>query len=248
MAEWFEKWFSEKLYLDLYKSRNQEEAKVLINLIQRNSGLKPGARILDVCCGAGRHSVEFAKRGYSVLGIDISEYLIKKAKENLKSEKEKYLNAGFEIADMRNFNFNKFFDVTTNLFSSFGYFDNDIENFIVFENIYLSLKKKGIFIFDFLNASYLKKNLIPISKAKAGNKTIIQKRSIINGFVVKHIFVDKIKNEPDFQERLRLYPENRLIEELKNHKFKINLIFGDYFGNKFQKNKSERLIIFAEKY
>ncbi|MBN1634060.1 MAG: class I SAM-dependent methyltransferase [Ignavibacteria bacterium] len=247
MKEWFEKWFSNKLYLEIYKERDDNDARTLINLIQRNSKLKLGGKILDVCCGPGRHSVEFARRGYSVLGIDISAYLIKKALTALETEKEKYLKIKFEIADMRNFNYNNSFDAAVNIFSSFGYFENDIENFIVFDNIRLSLKKHGIFVFDFLNETYLRKNIVPLSKSKLKGKTIVQKRSIVGGFVFKYIYIDKIKKEPDFIERIRLYDYNKLTEIILEHGFKINGTFGDYYGNKFYKNKSERIIIFAEK-
>lgn len=247
MKEWFEKWFSDKLYLDIYRNRDDREAGALVNLIQRNSNLKSCDKIIDVCCGPGRHSIEFARRGYSVLGIDISTYLIKRALFSLKSEKEKNLKIGFEIADMRNFNYNKSFDAAVNLFSSFGYFENDIENFIVFDNICSSLKKNGLFVFDFLNETYLRKNLVSLSKSKVKDKTIIQKRCIDGGFVFKNIYIDKIKKEPDFTERIRLYDKNKLMEKIQEHGFKIYRIFGDYYGNKFFKNKSGRIVIFAEK-
>jgi len=247
MKEWFEKWFSNKLYLDIYRNRDDGEARTFINLIQRNSGLKPGDKILDVCCGPGRHSIEFARRGYSVHGIDISAYLIKKAIQSLETEKEKIPDVCFEIADMRNFNYNNSFDAVVNIFSSFGYFENDIENFIVFDNIRLSLKKHGILVFDFLNESYLRKNLVPLSKSKVKGITVIQKRRIYGGFVFKHIYIDKIKREPDFTERIRLYDNNKLTGKIQEHGFKIFGLYGDYYGNKFLKNKSERIVIFAEK-
>lgn len=247
MKEWFEKWFSNKLYLDIYRDRDDSEARTLINLIQRNSKLKPGGKILDICCGPGRHSLEFARRGYSVLGIDISEYLIKKALSGLEKEKEKNLDIRFEIADMRNFNYNNSFDAAVNIFSSFGYFENDIENFIVFDNIRLSLKKHGIFVFDFLNRNYLRRNIVPLTRSKLKNKIIIQKRNIDGGFIFKHIYIDKIKKEPDFTERIRLYDYNTLTKKIQENGFKIYGIFGDYYGNKFLKNKSGRIIIFAEK-
>jgi hypothetical protein len=148
---------------------------------------------------------------------------------------------------MRNFNYNNSFDAAVNLFSSFGYFENNVENFIVFDNIRSSLKKSGLLVFDFLNETYLRKNLVSLSRSKVKGKTVIQKRSIDGGFVFKHIYIDKIKKEPDFTERIRLYDNIKLTEKIQEHGFKIYRLFGDYYGNKFLKNKSERIVIFAEK-
>jgi 2-polyprenyl-3-methyl-5-hydroxy-6-metoxy-1,4-benzoquinol methylase len=87
--EWYKDWFSSKYYLELYKHRDDKEAYDLINLIQRNVNLVNGGKVLDVCCGSGRHSIEFAKRGFDVTGFDLSDYLIGQAnkhKEKLKTE------------------------------------------------------------------------------------------------------------------------------------------------------------------
>ena len=64
--DWFNKWFSNKLYLELYSKRDDEEARTLINLIQRKIRFPLGAKALDICCGQGRHSIELAKRGFDV--------------------------------------------------------------------------------------------------------------------------------------------------------------------------------------
>ncbi len=247
MKEWFEKWFSNKLYLDVYKDRDEQDARMFINLIQRNTNLTAGKKVLDVCCGQGRHSIEFGRRGYNVLGIDISEILIERARSALKRECERELKVRFEIEDMRTFSYKNSFDAAVNIFSSFGYFDNDIENFVVFDNIRSSLKKKGLFVFDFLNATYLKKNIISESKNKIGGKTIIQQRQITSDYVVKYIYIDKIKNKPDFFERIKLYSFEEFRKQFEFHGFKICKVFGDYCGNKYIKDKSGRIIIFAEK-
>jgi SAM-dependent methyltransferase len=243
-SEWYKKWFSSKYYLDLYKHRDVSEARNLIDLIQRTIDIRKGSKILDVCCGEGRHSIELAKRGYDVTGFDLSEFLISQAKINLRETPEKNLKAKFLIKDMRNFNFENSFDVAINVFSSFGYFEDDTENLKLFVNIHKSLKDNGYFVFDFLNEAYLRDNLVPESKDKINGVKVVQKRSIEKNFVIKDIYIGQKK----FKEVLKLYSRIEITGFLIYNRFDIIAIYGDYFGNKFEPEYSKRLIIFAEKY
>lgn len=246
MSEWYKKWFSDKLYLEIYNKRNFEEAAIFVNLMQRELKVPTTSKVLDICCGAGRHSIELARRGFDVTGFDLSEFLIKEATKNLKKIPEKNLKVKFLIKDMRNFNFKKKFDVAVNIFSSFGYFDNDKENFRVFYNCNKSLKSKGLFVFDFINSDFLLKNLISISADIIIGKKIVQKRRIENGFVIKDIYINGDR-KPSYSEILRLYSPYDIIDAMDVKGFKVIKIFGDYYGNKFSKSKSSRLIIFAKK-
>ena len=241
--DWYKDWFSNKLYLELYKHRDEAEAQDAINLIQRYIPLKTNSKVLDVCCGAGRHSLELARRGYQVTGFDLSKFLINEAKKNLQETKEKSLKVRFLVKDMRKFNFNKKFDVAVNLFTSFGYFDNDEENFKVIKNVSDSVREGGYFVLDYLNAEYLKTNLVAKSKDIINGKTVMQRRRIENDLIIKDIKIGK----HSFSEILKLYSYNKLSIVLKNYRFIVKNVFGDYFGNRYYLRKSKRLIIFAQK-
>ncbi len=254
MKEWFEKWFSSEYYLKLYRHREEKDTRTFVNLIQRNIDSSTKATLLDVCCGSGRHSIEFAKRGYDVTGIDYSPFMINKAKLALRSNKEVGLKIKFLIMDMRNFNFESSFDIIVNIFSSFGYFTNDEENFSLFSNVNASLKKNGYFIFDFLNRYYVIKYLVPLTKTVIDGKIILQKRRIENNFVFKDIYIcqgnrtqDCLRRKPDFMERIKLYGFTEIRSEFKKNNFEIIETFGDYLGNKYNELNSKRLIIFAKK-
>ncbi|MCX7834190.1 MAG: class I SAM-dependent methyltransferase [Ignavibacteria bacterium] len=254
MNDWFEKWFSSEYYFELYKHREEKDTRTLVNLIQRNIDCSNKSTLLDICCGAGRHSLEFARRGYDVTGFDISPFMISKAKLALKSNKEIGLKIKFLIMDMRNFNFDNSFDIAVNIFSSFGYFTDDDENFSLFQNVKSSLKKNGYFIFDFLNRYYVIKYLVPITKTTLGDKIILQKRRIENNFVFKDIYICKkyqfkecVRRKPDFMERIKLYGFTEIRNELRKNNLEIIEIFGDYYGNKYNELNSKRLIIFAKK-
>ena len=244
--EWFEKWFSNKLYLEIYSGRNDEEARTLINLIQRKISFPIDTKAIDICCGSGRHTIELAKRGFDVTGFDASKYLISEAKKLAKEIKDKDVKVNFLIGDMRKFDYKESIHLAINVFTSFSYFKNDDENFSLFKNAYISLRYGGWFIFDFLNADYLKKHLVPETKSKIDGKLIVQKRRIDNGFVIKDIYIDKSKS-PEYSEVLKLYDFDSINREFQRIGFENEFVFGDYFGNKFSKDKSERLIIFARK-
>jgi SAM-dependent methyltransferase len=241
--EWYKEWFSNKYYLELYKHRDEREATDLINLIQRSINVEYGGKVLDVCCGSGRHSIEFAKRGFDVMGFDLSEYLIGQAKKMKDELTEKNLRLKFFIKDMRKFNFGKSIDVAINIFSSFGYFESDPENFKVFKNVHSSLKKNGYFVFDFLNERFLRNNLVKKDFMMLNGMKVIQERRIENDFVFKDIKIgSKI-----FSERIKLYSLESIKKELERTGFNVRKVFGDYFGNTFLKNQSKRFIIIAQK-
>lgn len=244
---WYEKWFSSKFYLELYQHRDEEDARWVINLLQRSISVNTKARVIDIACGSGRHSLELARRGFDVTGFDLSKFLIGEAKKSLKNSREKNLRVKFLIRDMRDFNFHNSFDVAVNIFTSFGYFKNDEENFRVIKNVSDSLKKGGYFFFDFLNKKNLESNLVPLSKSVKGPFTIIQKRKIENNFVRKEISIRKGNSTSSFEEELKLYSVSEFKKVFESYSLKIQNLFGDYFGSKFSESGSQRLIIIAKK-
>ncbi len=244
---WFEKWFSSKFYLELYQHRDEEDARWMVNLLQRSIPVNTCAKVLDIACGSGRHSLELARRGFKVTGFDLSKFLIDEAKKALKNSKEKDLKVKFLIKDMRDFNFKKTFDIAVNIFTSFGYFDNDDENFRVIKNVSDSLKRGGYFVFDFINKKYIENNIVPHSKAMHGKITIVQDRKIENGFVKKHIAIKEGSEVMNFDEVLKLYSVNEFKKAFESYGLYFQKTYGDYFGNRFNENKSHRLIIIAKK-
>ncbi len=252
---WFKEWFNTQEYLDLYKHRDNTDAAKIIKLLFNNITFPKGAKVLDLACGNGRHSVLFAKKGYTVTGIDLSKYLISKADERRKKEYLRYSKRlKFEIGDMRHISHKNEFDLVVNLFSSFGYFDNEKDNFDVLKSIALALVRGGYFLFDFLNAVYLLKNLVPYDVKREKGNTTVQIRNFTNGFVEKNIII--IKNNPSigkspvvnrYKEKIRLYSISDFRKMFAENGLKILKEFGNYSGNRYNKEKSERLIILAQK-
>lgn len=241
---WYEDWFNADEYLTVYKHRDEAEAEILVSLIQKHTGIKQGDAVLDMACGAGRHSVAFARKGFKVTAVDFSERLVIEAKKN--SERSG-VNIDFILSDIRELVLHFRFNLVVNLFTSFGYFKSDDENFIVIKKAYDSLYPGGYFVLDYLNKNYLQNNLVPSSVTRDNGTTIIQNRALVNNRVVKKITINKGNVTSDFFESVRLYETGELKTILTSEGFTIEQIFGDFTGSFFDENNSPRTIIFARK-
>jgi SAM-dependent methyltransferase len=115
-------------------------------------GLRRGADILDMGCGAGRHSIGLAVLGHHVVGLDWSPRLIEAAKEDARTAG---VRASFVRGDMRRLRFRSRFDAVVNLFTSFGYFDTDAEDLAVLNGVRRALRPTGVFLIDLLNKQWL---------------------------------------------------------------------------------------------
>ena len=139
---WFENWFDSKYYHILYKKRDFQEAAILIDNLLKIINPAENSFFLDLGCGSGRHSIYLNQKGFHVDGVDLSKKSLKQAEEH-QNEKLK-----FYLKDMRDFCFQNKYDIIINLFTSFGYFEDDEDNKKVFSNMEKSLKINGYFIMD----------------------------------------------------------------------------------------------------
>jgi SAM-dependent methyltransferase len=125
---WFKEWFNTPYYHILYKDRDFVEAENFIRNLTQDLQLSKDAKIIDLACGKGRHSVFLQQLGYEVLGVDLSEESIEHNKQFETSSTET-LKLTFEVHDMRNELYpnvsSEKVNAVFNLFTSFGYFDDD---------------------------------------------------------------------------------------------------------------------------
>lgn len=108
-------------------------------------GLEDDAVVLDLCCGPGRHSLELARRGFKVTGVDLTSIYLEKLKARAAEQ-----NLAIEVvqSDMRQFQRPDAFDGALNLYSSFGYFERPDDDLRVLRNLYGSLKPGGKLLMD----------------------------------------------------------------------------------------------------
>lgn len=150
--EWYE---NEDFWRDLYSyifsaarfSASKEEVSQIISLTQCTGG-----SLLDLCCGPGRHALEFAQRGFQVTGVDKSEFLLGQARERTSQAN---ISVEWVQQDMRLFHRPAAFDLVCNLYTSFGYFEDERDNFQVLDNIYANLKESGVLIIEVLGKERL---------------------------------------------------------------------------------------------
>lgn len=243
-SEWFREWFETDEYLNVYRHRNESDAEDLVKLISGNIELFPNAAVLDMACGTGRHSMLFAKNGFNVTAVDLSKKMISTASQKAKDEN---LKINFLQSDLRQFAHNGKFDLIVNLFTSFGYFQNDEDNFKIFEIAYNQLHNNGYFVLDYFNKYYLEKNLVPYSKEKILDYDVIQYRRIEGQRVIKEIIIKDNGQTKNYLESVKMFSKTEIINELMKTGFAIEKTFGDFQGNTFDEFESSRIIIIAKK-
>ena len=153
----------------------------------------------------------------------------------------------FVNGDLRKFCITSKFDLAVNLFTSFGYFETDDENFSLFSTAYELLNDGGYFVIDYFNADYLRYNLIPHSEAVVSEERIIQERKIVGNRVVKDIIIKKNGIRKNFRESVRMYAVSELRERLEESGFRVLSMYGDFDGSNFDLNSSPRIIIILRK-
>ncbi len=149
--QWYETLFenySEKYDNECFVQGTLGECDFIEQEINFNKDLK----IVDIGCGTGRHSIELSKRGYSLTGIDLSESLLKKAREKATQNGVKI---DFLRHDARNLPFEKQFDVAIMMCEGgFPLMETDEMNYEILKNVSQSLKDKSKFIFTTLNGLF----------------------------------------------------------------------------------------------
>jgi SAM-dependent methyltransferase len=237
-ADWFEQWFGED-YLHIYQHRDEKEAEHAIELIASNLAGREINSVLDLGCGAGRHTKALFERWWTV-GLDLSMALLKVAR--MESPDAPYVRA-----DMRELPFaDESFDLVVNLFTSFGYFEEDSEHARVLACVCAATRRGGTFVIDFLNAGQVRRELVPYDERLENGITIEQRRTISSDdrFVEKRIRLRERGKE--YIERVRLLSAADLERMLSAAGFEVLKRFGDYSGVGWSEN-SPRTILFASR-
>src|SRR5262249_19187005 len=134
--------------------------------------VRPGDRVLDLACGAGRHAVALAAIGARVVGLDLSLPL-------LRAGQRRWRDARLVRGDIRALPVpGGRMDAVVHLFPSFGYFDRDAEHESVIAEVARVLRPGGRFALDFLNAPLVKASLVPRDEATLNGRRVVQERRL----------------------------------------------------------------------
>jgi SAM-dependent methyltransferase len=234
-TDWFTSWFDTPYYHILYKNRDDTDARIFMQNITSFLKLPVQTHILDLACGKGRHSVFLNSLGYKVTGGDLSENNINYA--NTFARKD----LSFEVHDMRT-PFVNIYDAIFNLFTSFGYFEDDSEDISVLKNIKAGLKQNGIAVIDFLNVAIVNNTLIENEIKTIDGIDFHLHKKIENGFIIKEITFEAKGELHSYFERVKYLDLEKFTTYFEKAGLKINHTFGNYDLSPFNKQTSNRLI------
>ena len=233
---WYTSWFDTPYYHILYKERNYREAQVFMDNITHYLNLPENAKVLDLACGKGRHSIYLNQLGFDVLGADLSANSIAEASKNTNE------TLHFKVHDMRE-PFEEKYDAIFNLFTSFGYFESDEDNLTTLKAIKESLSEYGFAVIDFMNVAHVLETLVPEETKTVDEIEFQIKRYLKDGHIYKEIDFEDKGQKFHFTEKVKaltLQDFEQLMEEAGIYLLDI---FGDYKLKKFHKTESERLIM-----
>lgn len=239
--EWFDEWFDTPYYHILYKHRDYKEAEDFISNLELALRLRPGDSILDMACGKGRHSIFLNKKGYDVTGVDLSSQSIALAKQ-YENEQLK-----FAVHDMREIYAQEKFQYIFNLFTSFGYFENEDENLKAIEAMNTALKQNGTLVLDFLNPDVVIKGLVPEEKKVIDEISFYINREIRDGWIIKNIKLNDQGRDFHFQERVKAIGVEEFLRFFSKSGFTVEQIYGNYELMPYDASSSDRLIFIAKK-
>jgi SAM-dependent methyltransferase len=239
---WFKNWFDSSFYHQLYAHRSEKEAAHFIDNLIPILQPKEDAKMLDLGCGAGRHSKHLATKGFHVTGLDLAKSSIQQASRFERP------NLQFFQHDMRIPFGKNYFDFAFSFFTSFGYFDSDAENRQVINNIAQSLKPGGVVMMDYLNANYASKGLMGNETKEIDGIVYHITRWMDNQHFYKKIAIELQSGKPfEYSERVAKLHISDFESMFSDHGLKLLDIYGDYEMNEFVLSSSPRLIMIAEK-
>lgn len=246
--EWYESLYTTD-FAELCGFGDSEQSESEAVFVADVLDLTPESRLLDLCCGYGRHSFAIAeKSGCSVTGLDLSAEFIEVANEKYASPLTDYVRG-----DMREIPYSEQFDSVTNLFTSFGFFPDDEENEQVLTQVNRALKPNGMFLLDYEN----KFNFVINDVLKGGRSwrrvdenTVCLISNVYDVMNEREVFSATIKAEGRDDVTvgydIRLYSLPELKRMLTRNGFELVQVWGDFDKSEYSVH-SRRLITLSRK-
>jgi len=241
VKQWFETWFDSPYYHLLYANRSETEAAEFITLMSAHLKLDMHTKVIDIACGKGRHTKTMAELGFDATGIDLSPNSIASAKRGEQEQLQ------FDVWDMRQPYRIGYFDVAFNLFSSFGYFDDDAEDAKAIQAMHDCLKPGGLLVLDYINTQFAVLNLKSREIIPRNDIQFHIQKKVEQGFIRKRINFLAEGEEYEFEEQLKVINLTRFEQMITAAGFELVEILGNYNLEQFSPNTSPRLILIAKK-
>ncbi|MGH7841929.1 MAG: class I SAM-dependent methyltransferase [Candidatus Binataceae bacterium] len=247
-SRWYVDFFRDD-YLEVYAHLfTAERAETEAAFVAQALEIKPGARVLDLCCGPGRHSIPLAQRGFQVTGLDLNPTYLEAAQRSARAAN---LTLETVAADMREIPFQASFDAVVNMYSSFGYLDSEAEDARVLQAVARASKPGGRLLLDMLNREWAVANYIPHDwHAGADGTLYIERRELDLATSRMHVSFTIV--DPDGGRRdsvghhIRLYSLTETTRMLEHAGLRVTGVFGGFEGETYA-IATRRMIICAQK-
>jgi SAM-dependent methyltransferase len=226
--DWWQTWFGPG-YLALYDEVLAERTPIEVDQIEALLQLRPPRRILDLPCGQGRHAIELARRGYAVTGVDLSPYMLSVARDRaaVSGVRVRWL-----VGDMREALPGQSFDLVLNLFTSFGYFDDEADDLRVVRAAASMLEPGGRFLLEVINGQRIMGNFQEREWFTVGQTAVMERRSL--DVPTRRMVVERTVSSANGDETtvhaVRLYRGTEVETMLRQAGFSGVELYGDWGG------------------
>ncbi len=246
MAEWWERFFDEEMGEVMFTEQAWQRAEELCDSLVELLELKPGAKVLDLACGPGRFAIPLAKRGFRVVGLDLSPVYLKQGRAKAA---EGGLDVRFVRGDMRAIPFEEEFDAVVNLFTSFGYFEREEDHLKVLQEVRKSLKPGGRFLLEMANRDWLVRHFQAHDWYQFADFIGLEERKFIaerDRIETKWVKLYPDGRRKEYFSSLRLFTLRELIDLFSQAGLKVLGHYGDLKGEPWSW-EANRLVLVAER-
>jgi SAM-dependent methyltransferase len=231
------------IYGHLFTAERAEREAVFV---EKTLELEAGARVLDLCCGPGRHSVPLAQHGFDVTGLDLNPAYLELARQAAT-----HVSLKTVAADMREIPFENYFDAIVNMFSSFGYLESEAEDARVLESAAKALKADGRLFLDMLNREWAIANYIQNDWHSGKDGTLyVERRELDLATSRMHVRFTIVGHNGTRREsvghNIRLYTLTEMTRLLERVGMRVTGVFGGFEGETYAIN-TRRMILCARK-
>lgn len=243
-------WHEDPVFWDvmnewLFPPQRLEAAVHEVDWILERLQLAPPAHVLDLCCGPGRHSIELAKRGFQVTGVDRTLLYLDQAKTRAD---EAGVTVDWVEADMRHYQAPETFDVVLNLFTSFGYFEEPADDLQVLLHLHRSLKAGGKLLIDMVGKEVVAAHFQKQSWQERDGHFYLAERKIIRDwtFIQNRWILIGPEGRQEFEVCHPLYAGSEMAALVRAAGFRDVTLYGDLTGRPYDQD-ADRLVIVARK-
>lgn len=246
--KWYDDFFRDGFYLRHWATGPRDErAAAEVDFILSALELAPGGTVLDLCCGEGRHTLELARRGYRMTGLDLAALHLREARRRADAED---LQVRWLRADMRDIPWESEFDAVICMFTSFGVLEGDEEDMKVLRAVAKTLRPGGRFLLDTINREMLMRRWEARGWQQAADGSLILEERRMDFLTGRqHNRVLLIRPDGGRQEKeidLRLYTLKELSEMLARAGMKVGRTWGGFDGRDYGMS-TLRMIVLGEK-